>query len=273
MYDDSVRPVRMHVRSSHFSPRVYNCSRVRRPVGRCLRMCVFTLAAILVMSAPARAEVTVGVNVVTELSALVVYCRTEIKDGMVRYRVLETWKGEYRPDLFYDPPSSGYLYTGEWHGNDNPFAGREVVFFFSAESQSGKIEGKYSDHMTAHVVTNGKVTVPARRGFTGQTEEWTLADFRKVVLASVRYERAVVAAATAGSWVAALAVPSFPDPVAPLPSNSRLVQHDAPASDATPTPPGRTTAAGLWWALAAVLLCTGLVLGWRAHHRRSAKSS
>lgn len=235
----------------------------------------FALAAILTASAPGRAEVTVGVNVETELSALVVYCQTEIKGGMVRYRVLETWKGEYRPDLFYYRPPAGYLYTVDWHGNDNPVAGGEVIFFFSAESQSGNINGKFSDHMAAHVVANGKVTVPARYGFTGQTEEWTLADFKKLVLQTVKHERAVVEAATAGGWVAALALPSFPDPVVPppLPANSRLVQHDPPTTDADTTPPGRAATAGIWWALAAVLVGTGLVLGWRAHHRRSARSS
>jgi hypothetical protein len=213
------------------------------------------------------------VNTEVEWSALVVYCRTEIKDGMVRYRVLETWKGEYRPGLFYGPPPAGYLYTGEWHGNANPVAGREVVFFFSADSHSWTMSGKFRDHMTAYVVTNGKVSVPATTGlrWSGQTEEWTLARFKREVLQTVRQQRAVAGAGVAGAWVATTVEPPAPDRAATglATSTPQLVNQNSPSPEANTTPPGSPATAGVWWTLAAGLLGVGVLLGWRAHHRNS----
>lgn len=266
MCDSTLQFARTHDRRFPSLHPVKDSSARGRSVQRRLWSGVLVLAAILTGPAPARAEMTLGVNLQVEMSALVIYCQAEIKGGMVRYRVLETWKGEYHPNLFRDRPPAGYLYTGEWHGNDNPVAGREVVFFFSAES--GKINGKFSDHSTAYVVTNGKVAVPATTGVTwsGQTEEWTLADFKKAVLAAVKQQRAYAHAAAAGGWVAALAAPPATDlTVAQLnPPATPVTEQQA----AIPSP--GVAGANAWWGMGVAVLAVGTIIGYCVQSRRRA---
>ena len=79
--------------------------------------CVSLLCSVLAV--PARAEYSPALPQYVDSCVLIVLCRTErYKDGF-RYKIEETWKGVYTPDLFYHKPDEGYLYTGSWHGNEN----------------------------------------------------------------------------------------------------------------------------------------------------------
>src|SRR5687767_8311363 len=75
-------------------------------------------------------------------SDLIVLCRYEIKNGIGKRRVVETWKGEYRPELFESPPAPGYLYR-DFDPRRSPVVapheGREVIYFFRRADPEGKL--------------------------------------------------------------------------------------------------------------------------------------
>jgi hypothetical protein len=168
--------------------------------------CVLVVAAVLVAPTPARAERWPDLQTYVKECSLIVYCKTEVKDRTVRYRVVESWKGEYRPDLFYHRPPPGYLYTGTWHGNEGPADGREVIFFFTADNQPAWANGKLLDHSTSFVVSGGKV-VYASTNF-GMRREYTVPEFKKAVLDAAKGQRADPVAAAAGGVPAPSQSPS-----------------------------------------------------------------
>src|SRR5262245_5087522 len=88
------------------------------------------LALAVLLATPSLAETWPTLEDYVRQCVLIVKCQTEVKDNTIRYRVVETWKGQYSPDLFHHKPPEGYLYTGTSHGNGNPTDGREVIFFF-----------------------------------------------------------------------------------------------------------------------------------------------
>jgi len=120
---------------------------------------------------------------------LIVLCRAEVKDNKVSYRILETWKGVYSPDLFYHKPPDGYLFTGTWHGNDSPKDGRESVFFFTAHNHPLWTKGLLLDHSTNFVISNGKLTY-ASTGNPGESRDYTVTEFRSAIQQLVRAEYA-----------------------------------------------------------------------------------
>lgn len=127
---------------------------------------------------------------------LIVKCKVEIKDDIIKYRVLESWKGNYRPELFYHEPPEGYLYP---RGQDikagrisNPKDGQEVIFFYSDNAVSAVKKGKiFNDgHDDSFAVVNGKVVYALNSRFEtiGDREVYSLEEFKKAILAVVEDE-------------------------------------------------------------------------------------
>lgn len=223
---------------------------------------VLVLAGVAAAPTPARAELWPDLAHYVEWSDLIVYCRAEVEGQEVRYQVVEVWKGEYRPDRFHHQPPVGYLYTGTWHGNEDPADGREVVFFFT-DRQPGRTGGKLRDHSTAMVVTGGKV-VYAPTDHSGGTE-YTLPEFRAFVRAAVRWQGARAVAAVAGGWAFAGVDP-------PVESTTRVFRTEPAPVDppALPEPAADSAAAEVVARVAAAVGVCGLaaVYVWRT--RRSA---
>ena len=115
---------------------------------------------------------------------LIVKCKTEVEGKKVKYKVDETWKGEYSPDLFHHTPPDGYLYTGTWHGNEAPTNGREVIFFYTKGNHPSWTKGKLLDHSTSFVVKDGKL-VYASTSRSGLRKEYTVEEFKKAILAAL----------------------------------------------------------------------------------------
>ena len=123
---------------------------------------------------------------------LIVRCKTEVKPTGVRYRVLETWKGKYSPELFYRTPPEGYLFTNDSHGNGSPADGREIVFFFTNGNQPAFANGKLENHSAAFVVTDGNVvyastSLPEDAG--GFRKKCTLQGFKAAVKSVVEQQQ------------------------------------------------------------------------------------
>ena len=147
-----------------------------------------TALAIVLCAAVSLAESKPPVEKVAQRGVLIVKCKTEIKDEMVNYRVLESWKGKYGPELFYVKPRDGYLYL---HGVDAKGLGgvkdgQEVIVFYSDNALSGDSDnkGKIDAHRHDDVlpVVAGKVVwQPGEPHST----VYTLEELKKAVLAAV----------------------------------------------------------------------------------------
>lgn len=225
---------------------------------------ILIVAATLLVSAVARAETWIGLNNYVKSCDLIVLCRTEVKAGSVKYRVSETWKGEYRPDLFYHKPSTGFLHTGEWHGNESPTDGREIIFFFDGGSQPEWTKGKLLDHSTSFVVTDGKVVYAATD--RNLRQEYSVADFKKAILMEVNRGRESAKIVAVGGLAIGLVAPPSPE----LPKNpleipgSRLAADDnnkiGKKIDAIPLEPAGVDT--IWWVLGIVLLGAVIFTGY-----------
>lgn len=129
----------------------------------------------------ASAEVWPTLNNYVDQCVLIVLCRTEpFKDGF-RYKIEETWKGVYSPELFYYKPDEGYLYAGSWHGNEGQKGGARTVFFFTASNSPDWAKGKLVDHSTSFQIKDGKLTY-ALTGDWGVPKDYTVEEFRKAIL-------------------------------------------------------------------------------------------
>jgi len=115
---------------------------------------------------------------------LIVKCRTEAHGDTFKYRVLETWKGKYSPELFSTEPPDGYILTNTWHGNDSPDVGREVIFFFTPNTVTDKLLA----HSTCFVIEQGKL-VYASTSENGLRKEYTVKEFKKAILKIVDRQR------------------------------------------------------------------------------------
>jgi hypothetical protein len=103
---------------------------------------------------PADAEQWPTLEEFVEECVLIVRCRTDERD-IRQHRVLETWKGQYSPELFVTPPPDGFVIADDAHGNANPVGGREIVFFYTRHNQPAS--GKLQSHSTALPIAGGKV--------------------------------------------------------------------------------------------------------------------
>lgn len=104
---------------------------------------------------PARGDGRPPLGTLVRQSDLIVLCRIEVKEGMVRRRVVETWKGTYAPESFLRPPVAGYLYRDSPETSSHiapPRDGRQVIYFFRRDK-----EGKFDRHDDWFVVVRGNV--------------------------------------------------------------------------------------------------------------------
>lgn len=116
---------------------------------------------------------------------LIVRCKTERQEGKFQFRVLETWKGKYSPDLFYDNPPMGYLYAERTQGNDSPAERREVIFFFTARNQPVFAKGKLVVHSTCFNVNDGKLGYASNTDPGVDPDEYKMDAFKKAITSIV----------------------------------------------------------------------------------------
>ena len=123
-----------------------------------------------------------------KLCVLIVKCKTEMEKDLIKYRVLETWKGNYSPDLFYHRPPEGYLYNNTWHGNENPKEGQEIIFFFEVDNQSSSTEKeKLFFHSTAFPIKEGKIIYASTNIM--MRKEYKVEAFKKEILSIVEKQK------------------------------------------------------------------------------------
>lgn len=137
---------------------------------------VFTLICCLVSTA-AWAETWPTLEDYVKKCVLIVKCRTDARD-VGRHEVLETWKGNYSPDLFVAPPREGFIIADDAHGNTNPVGGREVIFFYTLHNQPES--GKLQSHSAAFPIANGKLVYASTD--ENRRKEYTVDDFRLAVI-------------------------------------------------------------------------------------------
>jgi len=142
---------------------------------------LITSVLILLIATASYAELWHPLEKYVEICSLIVHCKTEIKGDKVQYKVIESWKGKYSPDLFYNTPPEGYLFAFSNHGADSPINGEEIIFFFNKNhNQPNWANGKLAVHSTAFSVTDGKLIY----GSTSDSErkEYSLEEFKNAIL-------------------------------------------------------------------------------------------
>src|SRR5262249_4550328 len=129
-----------------------------RPMRNIVSMLLVATAVILLIPVRGLAEAWPSLEDYVDECVLIAKCKTE-KKAKFQYRVLETWKGKFSPDLFlfYDTPPEGCLFAHQNHGNDRPRNGREVIFFFTRRNQPVFAEGKLEHHSTCFNIEDCKV--------------------------------------------------------------------------------------------------------------------
>src|SRR6186713_535569 len=147
---------------------------------------LFVVAAAVVILNPSRglAESWPSLEDYVNDCVLIVKCKTE-EAGKFQYRVLETWKGKFSPDLFVfsDTPPEGCLYAHQNHGNERPRQGREVIFFFTKRNQPDFAKGKLEHHSTCFNIEDDKLLYATNSDF--DEKEYTVEQFKKAVAAIV----------------------------------------------------------------------------------------
>jgi transcriptional regulator with XRE-family HTH domain len=119
---------------------------------------------------------------------LIVLCETEIVDEQPIFKVTEEWKGKYKTTDFNEHlqarvPNPGYLPAGlGLHSGGKSYARQKVVFFFTHAKE------KYNGSSTSFDVRGGKL-IYAETGWPGMRKEYTLNEFKKAILATVKSEK------------------------------------------------------------------------------------
>jgi hypothetical protein len=207
------------------------------------------------LASPSRAETWPTLDEYVESCALIVKCRTEVGKG---YRVVETWKGTYSPDLFAHRPPDGFVLTNNWHRNGEVADGREVMFFFTYSDHSTKLGA----HSTAFHVKNGRVVYASTSW--GMQQEFTVEEFRRAIRSIVRRHALAVRTAMpvlVGGPAAAGPLPEVPEEEPVAPASSPVAAEPGPDS---PNQPADQSSAWHWagagGALVGLLLVIALVL-------------
>jgi hypothetical protein len=116
--------------------------------GVCLLLCVPVVCL---------GELWPSLDAYVEECVLIVKARTEVAhDGILTFRVLETWKGKYDPQDFVRTTEDGRFFAAQHEHGVEVADGQEVVFFFTPLNQL--VPGKLSRHSTAFPIRDGKVT-------------------------------------------------------------------------------------------------------------------
>ncbi len=110
---------------------------------------------------------------------LIVKAKT-VSDGVEKpltFQVLESWKGQYRPELLKNTTPDGRFIEFQGHHGIDVTNGQEIVFFFTRHNQPD--EGPMISHSTAFPVKDGKVVYGSTSD--GLRKEYTLAEFKKKI--------------------------------------------------------------------------------------------
>ena len=158
------------------------------------------LLASAILPSTGRAAATLPLESLVEFCPLIVKCRIERDDRGLRYRVLETWKGTYSPDLFAVSPSDGYFRPNHWPVR-NPTEGQEIILFFNDNPYGSMLRGDAA----SFPVTDGTIMYDSSDLF-GATR-YTVEGFKREVLGYVHSDaRGAVFGGAAAWWLRVSAV-------------------------------------------------------------------
>jgi hypothetical protein len=147
------------------------------------------VAICVLVSASARAEYWPTLDRYVGTCDLIVLCKTEFVDGKPIFKIEEEWKGKFSATDFNEflearIPKSGYLPAGlSLHSGRKPHEGQQVVFFFTHRK-----ERKYDGSSTSFDMRDGKL-IYGESGNPGVPKEYTLAEFKKAILAIVKSQQ------------------------------------------------------------------------------------
>ena len=140
------------------------------------------ILAMLVVVSTARGEMWMSLEDYVAKCVLIVRAKTVLeRDGKLTFRVIETWKGRYTPDVFVETTIDGrfFAYQGE-HGV-KVVDGQEIAFFFTKHNQPNT--GKLHRHSTAFPISNGELVY----GSTSMNpQKYTVDAFHKRIVALSR---------------------------------------------------------------------------------------
>jgi hypothetical protein len=147
------------------------------------------LLAILSLLAQARGETVPPVEQVARRAVLILKCQAEIRNGKINYRVLESWKGRYRRELFYEQPQAGYLYRAGFDakGRSDVQDGQEVIFIYSNNAVSSEAEhqGQILAHRADSILPSVRGKVIWVRGEL-DTTVYTLEELKAAIAAAMK---------------------------------------------------------------------------------------
>jgi hypothetical protein len=153
------------------------------------RFRVALLLAIFLAVPAMQAETMPPVEQVARRAVLILKCQAEIRDGKLNYRVLESWKGKYRPELFYVKPQAGYLYRAGFDakGRSDVQEGQEAIFIYSDNAVSSEAEhrGQILAHRADSVLPSVEGTVIWARG-ESDAITYTLDELKSAILAAIK---------------------------------------------------------------------------------------
>ncbi len=133
----------------------------------CERLAV-VIALLALFPSSVRAALHLPLRDRVELADLIVRCKAEVEGNTVKYRVVETWKGKYSPDLFYHNPDLGYYRPPEGYVSVAtvrekerlPPNGQEAIFFYAFHREPSWTKGKFLQGWPSFEVTGGKIIDP-----------------------------------------------------------------------------------------------------------------
>ncbi len=105
-----------------------------------LKAVLATLFFVLALwTSPAKAKEWPALENYVSKCILIVKAKTIVeKDGILTFRVLESWKGNYSPDLFVKTTSDGRFFASQNEHGVKVMDGQELIFFFTRHNQPVK---------------------------------------------------------------------------------------------------------------------------------------
>ena len=152
-----------------------------------LTQAALSLSVTLVACAPAHAELWPTLEDYVSRCVLIVKATTvsEGADKPLTFTVLESWKGQYHPNLLKHTKPDGRFIEYQGHHGINVVDGQEIVFFFTRHNNPPK--GPLSSHNTAFPVKDGKIVYASTNDHL--RKEYTLEEFKKRVKELVKMEK------------------------------------------------------------------------------------
>ena len=119
---------------------------------------------------------------------LIVKARTvfEGTDNTVTFKIEESWKGKYAPDMLKNTTKDGRYVTYKGKHGVNVVDGQEMVFFFTRHNHPGT--GPLDSHSTAFPVKDGKIVYASTSEV--HWKEYTVGEFKKAIIALIEKQAA-----------------------------------------------------------------------------------